>query len=223
MEVTLLTKEKVLKRIREVGVIPAIHAATAEEAMFAAEHVLAGGISIVEIASTIPASEQLVRDLTRRFPTLIVGSDIVDGIDDARRQLEAGAAFLTSPGLDTELVRYCAEHGAAVLPGALTPTEVMLAHKAGADLVKVFPCAQVGGEHYIRVLKGRLPHIPLVAAGGVTQTAAPRFITAGASALGVGGELIPPQALRAKDGAWIRELASRFVNFVQQARAEMNA
>jgi 2-dehydro-3-deoxyphosphogluconate aldolase/(4S)-4-hydroxy-2-oxoglutarate aldolase len=131
--------------------------------------------------------------------------------------------FLTGPGFDVEIVEFCTKLGVVVLPGALTPTEVMLAYKAGADFVKVFPCAHVGGADYIRALKAPLPHIPLIAAGGVTQSAAPRFISAGAIALGVGEDLIPRQAIRFKEGAWIRELASRFVNFVRQARADMNA
>ena len=129
--------------------------------------------------------------------------------------------FLTGPGYSEEITRYCVEHEIAVIAGALTPTEVMLAYEAGADFVKVFPCAEVGGYHYIRALKAPLPHVPLIAAGGVTQSSAPHFITAGAVALGVGEDLIPRQAIRFREGAWIRELAARFLNFVRQARAEM--
>jgi 2-dehydro-3-deoxyphosphogluconate aldolase/(4S)-4-hydroxy-2-oxoglutarate aldolase len=97
----------------------------------------------------------------------------------------------------------------------------MNAYKAGADFVKVFPCSNVGGANYIRALKAPLPHVPLVAAGGVTQSTASHFITAGAIALGVGEDLIPRQAIRLREGLWIRELAARFLNFVKQARAEM--
>jgi 2-dehydro-3-deoxyphosphogluconate aldolase/(4S)-4-hydroxy-2-oxoglutarate aldolase len=97
----------------------------------------------------------------------------------------------------------------------------MLAYAAGADFVKVFPCADVGGERYIRALKAPLPHVPLIAAGGVTQGTASQFILAGAVALGVGEDLIPRQAIRFREGAWIQELASRFINFVRKARAEM--
>jgi 2-dehydro-3-deoxyphosphogluconate aldolase/(4S)-4-hydroxy-2-oxoglutarate aldolase len=223
MEDTHLTREEALKQIREIGVIPFIRVDSTESVMFAAENVLAGGIPVLELASTIPRASQVVRDLTRRFPKLVVGCEITGGLDEARRQLDAGAVFLTSPGLDVEVVEFCAKHGFGILPGALTPTEVMLAHKAGADLVKVFPCAHVGDEHYIRALKAPLPHIELIAAGGVTQSAAPRFISAGATALGVGEDLFPRQAIRFKEAAWIRELAWRFVNFVRQARAERNA
>jgi 2-dehydro-3-deoxyphosphogluconate aldolase/(4S)-4-hydroxy-2-oxoglutarate aldolase len=213
-----LNADEIRHQIRTVGVIPSIRVESAELAIFVAEHVLEGGIPIVEIASTIPGSSQLIHDLTIRFPTLVVGSEVVAGIDEAQRQLDAGAMFVTGPGFNATIVEFCAKNGIVVLPGALTPTEVMSAHAAGADFVKVFPCAQIGGEGYIRALKAPLPHIQLIAAGGVTQSAAPRLISAGATALGVGEDLIPRQAVRFKEGAWIRELASRFLKFVKQAR-----
>ena len=218
-----MTREETRKKIEEVGLIPSIRLDSAASALFAAENVAAGGIPIMEIATTIPDSDKVIRDLTHRFPSLVVGAEIIAGLDQAQRQLDAGAAFLTGPGFEEELVRFCMDKKVVALPGALTPTEVLLAYKAGADFVKVFPCSQVGGERYIRALKAPLPHVPLVAAGGVTQKTAASFITAGAVALGVGEDLIPRQAVRFKEGAWIRELASRFLNFVRQARAEMQA
>ena len=216
-----LTREEIRKQIREVGVIPSIRLESAETAVFAAENVAAGGIPIVEIAATIPGSDQVIRDLTRRFPKLIVGAEVVAGLDEARRQLDAGAMFLTGPAFDPGVTGYCVEEKIVVIPGALTPTEVLFAHRAGADFVKVFPCSFVGGDRYIRALQAPLPQVPLIAAGGVTQGTAASFISAGAAAIGVGEDLIPRQAVRIKDGPWIRELAARFLNFVRQARAAM--
>jgi 2-dehydro-3-deoxyphosphogluconate aldolase/(4S)-4-hydroxy-2-oxoglutarate aldolase len=216
-----VTREDVRKQIRVTGLIPSIRVDSAEAAIFAAENLAAGGIPIVEITTTIPNSDRVIRDLTKRFPTLIVGAEVVAGLDQARRELDAGARFLTGPGFDPEVTQYCVEEEILVIPGALTPTEVMNAYKAGADFVKVFPCSNVGGANYIRALKAPLPHVPLVAAGGVTQSTASHFITAGAIALGVGEDLIPRQAIRLREGLWIRELAARFLNFVKQARAEM--
>jgi len=216
-----LTREEIQLQIREIGLIPSVRVDSAEAAIFAAENVAAGGIPIVEITATIPNSEQVIRDLARRFPTLIVGAEVVAGVEQARRQLDAGAMFLTGPGFDLVVTRYCVEHQIVVIPGVLTPTEILLAHRAGADFVKVFPCADVGGERYIRALKAPFPGVPLIAAGGVTQSTASAFILAGAVALGVGEDMIPPQALRFREGAWIRELAARFKNFVRQARAEL--
>jgi 2-dehydro-3-deoxyphosphogluconate aldolase/(4S)-4-hydroxy-2-oxoglutarate aldolase len=216
-----LTREEIRKQILDLGLIPSIRVDSAEAAMFAAESVAAGGIPIVEITTTIPDSDQVIRDLTQRFPSIIVGAEIVAGLDQARRKLDAGAMFLTGPGFDSEVTGYCVEEEIVVIPGALTPTEVMHASKAGADFVKVFPCSYVGGQKYIRALKAPFPDVQLVAAGGVTQSAAPLFIAAGAVALGVGEDLIPRQAVRLREGAWIRELAARFLNFVRQARAEL--
>jgi 2-dehydro-3-deoxyphosphogluconate aldolase/(4S)-4-hydroxy-2-oxoglutarate aldolase len=216
-----LNREEIRKQIRECGLIPSVRVDSAEAAIFAAENVAAGGVPIVEITTTIPNSEQVIRDLTRRFPTLVVGSEVIAGIEQARRQLDAGAMFLTGPCFDPEVTEYCVEKEIVVIPGALTPTEIVLAYRAGADFIKVFPCSQVGGANYIRALKAPLPQVPLIAAGGVTQSTAPYFIAAGAIALGVGEDLIPRQAIRAREGAWIRELAARFLNFVRQARAEI--
>jgi 2-dehydro-3-deoxyphosphogluconate aldolase/(4S)-4-hydroxy-2-oxoglutarate aldolase len=216
-----VTREEIRKKIWDLGLIPSIRVDSAEAAVFAAESVSAGGISIVEITATIPDSERVIRDLAKRFPALIVGAEVVTGLDQARRKLDAGAMFLTGPGFDPEVTGYCIEEEIVVIPGALTPTEVMHASKAGADFVKVLPCSYVGGPKYIRALMAPFPDVPLVAAGGVTQSAAPLYIAAGAVALGVGEDLIPRQAVRLRDGAWIRELAGRYLNFVRQARAEI--
>ena len=216
-----MDREEIRKQIREFGLIPSIRVDSPEAAIFAAENVLAGGIPIVEIAATIPNADRVIRDLTHRFPALIVGAEILAGFDEAHRFLDAGAMFLTSPGFVPDVTGYCVEQEIVVIPGALTPTEIMLAHNLGADFVKVFPCSYVGGASYIRALKAPLPHVALVAAGGVTQSTAAHYITAGATAIGVGEDLIPRQAVRFREGSWIRELAGRFVKFVHDARAAM--
>lgn len=216
-----MNREEIRKQIQDVGLIPSIRVDSAEAAIFAAENVAAGGIPIVEIAATIPNTDSVIRDLTRRFPSLIVGAEVIAGIEEARHQLDAGAMFITGPAFDPDITGFCVEEQIVVIPGAMTPTEVLVAYRADADFIKIFPCAEVGGHHYIRALKAPLPHVPLIAAGGVTQSSAHNFITAGAVALGVGEDLIPRQAIRFREGAWIRELASRFLNFVRQARAEM--
>jgi 2-dehydro-3-deoxyphosphogluconate aldolase / (4S)-4-hydroxy-2-oxoglutarate aldolase len=222
MSAELWTVEEVKKQIRKVGLIPSIRVDSSESAIFAAENVMAGGIPIVEITATVPNSDEVIRDLTRRFPKLIVGAEVTTGLEQAQRKLEAGAVFITGPGFDPEIAGYCVENEIVVIPGALSPTEVMHAHNLGSDFVKVFPCTDVGGARYIHALKAPLRHVPLVAAGGVTQSTAADFIKAGAIALGVGEDLIPRQAIRFKEGSWIRELASRFVSFVQQARIDIS-
>jgi 2-dehydro-3-deoxyphosphogluconate aldolase/(4S)-4-hydroxy-2-oxoglutarate aldolase len=152
---------------------------------------------------------------------MIVGAGDVFDSDVARDCIDAGAMFLTSPGFDHRIVEFALGASVVVLPGALTPTEVTRAWKSGADFVKVFPCALVGGENYIRALKAPFPTLPLIAAGGVNQQNAASFILAGASALGIGGELIPKEAIRLRQADRIFTLAHRFVKFVQTARSHM--
>jgi 2-dehydro-3-deoxyphosphogluconate aldolase/(4S)-4-hydroxy-2-oxoglutarate aldolase len=217
------SSEEIRKQIREIGLVASVRVASDDAAMFAAENVFAGGVSVVEITATIPNSDLVIRDLTARFSSLVVGAEVLNGVEEAHSSLDAGAKFLTAPGFDPEVAELCKEREVAFIPGALTPTEIMHANKAGADFVKIFPCARVGGESYLRALKAPLPNVQLIAAGGVTQGTAARLISAGATALGVGEDLIPPQAIRFREGAWIRELASRFLHFVRLACEEMKA
>jgi 2-dehydro-3-deoxyphosphogluconate aldolase / (4S)-4-hydroxy-2-oxoglutarate aldolase len=134
----------------------------------------------------------------------------------------AGASFLTAPGFDTEIVEFAAKEEIAVLPGALTPTEVLVAWRTGADFVKVFPCALVGGDKYIKALTASFTQIPLIAAGGVNQQTAASFILSGAAAIGVGKELIPTEAIECKQSERIRELALRFSRLVKDAREQID-
>lgn len=216
-----MKKQSVRARIEEIGIIPSIRTASAEDARFASEMVALAGIPIVEITMTVPGALDVIADLARTLPDLVVGAGTVLGIEMARRCVGAGARFVTSPGLELQVVELAAKEGVLVMPGALTPTEVIAASQAGADLVKIFPCAQLGGESYIRALMAPLPHVPLVAAGGVTQHSAGGFIRAGAVAIGVGTELIPRRAIEQRQIEWIRELARRFLSLVAEARGQM--
>jgi 2-dehydro-3-deoxyphosphogluconate aldolase / (4S)-4-hydroxy-2-oxoglutarate aldolase len=218
-----MTRSHVRDRIEEVGIIPAVRVHTQEDALFAAEAVSNGGIPIVEITMTVPGGVELIRALARKHHQLIVGAGTVLDLDLARQCLDAGAKFLTSPGLNLEVVEFARKHDVVVFPGVLSPTEVMLAWKSGADFVKIFPCGQVGGPSYIRSLQGPFPDVPLIASGGVTQQNAGEFIHAGAVALGIGGELIPYDAIQLRKPEWIRELAHRFTHMVEEARRESRA
>jgi 2-dehydro-3-deoxyphosphogluconate aldolase / (4S)-4-hydroxy-2-oxoglutarate aldolase len=218
-----MEREEVRTRIEEIGIVPAVRLHSAEEARFATQAVSHGGIPIVEITMTVPRAIDLISDLVNHNPKLMVGAGTLFDTETAKRCLDAGAHFLTNPGLDLELVEFAVKRNVAILSGALTPTEVTLAWKAGADFVKVFPCAQVGGESYIRALKRPFHDVPLIAAGGVNQKTAVEYILAGASAIGVGGELIPEEAIRLRQAERIHELARRFVRFVSKARARIAA
>jgi 2-dehydro-3-deoxyphosphogluconate aldolase/(4S)-4-hydroxy-2-oxoglutarate aldolase len=213
-----MTKEEICARIEEIGIIPAVRLYSAEDAMFAAEAVCEGSIPIVEVTMTVPGAIEVIRTLTRQNPGLLVGAGTLFHVETARRCLDAGAAFLTTPGLEMEIVNFALGRGVVVFPGALTPTEIMIAWKAGADFVKVFPCAANGGPAYMRTLKGPFSTVPLIASGGVNQTNAMDFIRAGAAALGIGRDLIHQDAIKRRERGWITELARRYTKMVADAR-----
>jgi len=206
--------------IQEIGIIPSIRVPSADDARFAAEAILQGGIPIAEIAMTVPGAIQVIADLVKSAPDMIVGAGSILDEETARRCLDAGARFLTTDGFVPEIVEFATMADVVVFPGALTPTEVIAAWRAGSDFVKVVPCAAVGGEKYVKALKTPLPQVALIAAGGVNQQTAAGYILAGASALGIGEALIPWEAVALRQSNRIRELARRFLNSVETARRE---
>jgi len=217
-----MDKQKVRDRIAEIGIVPVVRASSAHEARIAAEAVCEGGIPIVEITMTVPGAVDVIRELTKGGASdLLVGAGTVLNAEGARRCLDAGAQFLVSPGLNLQTVELAVREGKLMMAGALTPTEVITAWEAGSDFVKVFPCGQVGGAKYIKALKGPLPQIPLVPTGGVNLNTAAEFIEAGAVALGIGGELVQAEALKANKPEVIVENARKFLAIVRQARAQM--
>ena len=216
-----MNQQEVRTRIEEIGIIPAIRVYSSEDALFAAEAVSHGGIPIVEVTLTVPNAHTVISHLVQNAPEVIVGAGGVPDVETARRCLDAGAKFLASDGLDPELVTFAAKEGVVMIPGTLSPSEVLTASKMGPDFVKVVPCAQVGGDGYIRALKAMFPKVPLIAAGGVTQQTASGFILAGAIALGIGADLVPRESIRMRQPDRIAELARRFIGFVSGARSQL--
>jgi len=217
-----LTKAEVRARIEEIGILPAIRVPDPEHARFAAEAVYHAGIPLAEITMTVPKALEVISEMARSHPDMVIGAGTVLDAETARRCLDAGARFLTSPGFVPEVVELALKNGVVALPGAMTPSEVIAAWKAGADFVKVFPCSPMGGYQYVRALKVPLPQIPLIASGGVNQHTALDFILAGASALGIGSQLIPQEALHKRNLTQINELARRFLHLVKDARARLS-
>jgi 2-dehydro-3-deoxyphosphogluconate aldolase / (4S)-4-hydroxy-2-oxoglutarate aldolase len=210
--------------IEEVGVVPVVRAPSAAVAVRAVESVLAAGISIFEITMTVPDALQVMSSLADRFGgRALVGAGTVLGPEDARSCIDAGAQFIVSPGLDVATIEAAHARGVVAIPGALTPTEVITAWKEGADMVKVFPCSALGGAKYIRALRGPLPQIKLLPTGGVTIATVEEYITAGATALGVGSELVDVAALAAGQDAVITERARELIKTVRAARAKLAA
>lgn len=214
-----MKRDEIKARIEEIGIIPGIRVDAQDKALYAVETVYDAGISVAEVTMTVPNAIDVIRQLALSLPDLVVGAGTVLDVETAERCLDAGAKFITSTGLVVDVVEFALKRGTVIIPGALTPTEVITAWKAGADFVKVFPAASLGGDLYIRSLKVPLPQVPLIAAGGVNQQTATNFIIAGASALGVGMELMPRDAILLRQDHRIHELSRRFLNFVQEGRS----
>jgi 2-dehydro-3-deoxyphosphogluconate aldolase/(4S)-4-hydroxy-2-oxoglutarate aldolase len=215
-----MTKAEVRARIEEIGIIPGIRVSTPERARFAAEMVNRAGIPIAEITMTVPRALEVIAHLAKNIPGMSVGAGTVLDAETAWRCLDVGATFITSTGLVPEVVEFALKHDLVVFPGAMTPTDVITAWKTGADFVKIFPCGPLGGPSYIRSLKLPFPQVPMIATGGVNQRTAGNFILAGAAALGIGSDLINPEALPVMKEEQVQELARRYLGMVKTARAQ---
>jgi 2-dehydro-3-deoxyphosphogluconate aldolase/(4S)-4-hydroxy-2-oxoglutarate aldolase len=205
--------------IARQGIVPVVRARSAEEAMRAVDALLEGGLTVLEITMTVPGAVDVIRALSSRFGSdVLLGAGTVLSPEVAVRCIEAGAEFVVSPGLNLKTVELCRLHDKAVCPGGLSPTEIINASQAGADMVKVFPCSAMGGAKYLRSLRGPFPDIKLLPTGGVNLSTAEAYIAAGATALGVGSELVDPRALAERDSATITQRVREFLRVVREAR-----
>jgi 2-dehydro-3-deoxyphosphogluconate aldolase/(4S)-4-hydroxy-2-oxoglutarate aldolase len=210
----------VVSVLREVGIIPVIRAPSADAAVAVVEALVQAGLTVAEITMTVPNAIDAIGSVARRFADqVLVGAGTVTDADTARRAVDAGAEFIVTPCLVPEVIDAARRADIAVLPGALTPTEVLNAFRLGGDMVKVFPAQSVGGAAYLRALRGPFPEIPLVPTGGVTLENVREMFGAGAVAIGVGSELISRDALARRDYASIGALASQFIAAVREARS----
>lgn len=215
-----MNKSDVLRFIAQTGVIPVVRAESPEEALHAMDAIREGGVSVLEVTMTVPGALRVIEEVTRRYGSeAVIGAGTVLDAGTARACILAGAHFIVSPSLDLDTIACCRRYSVAVVPGALTPTEVVSAWSAGADFVKVFPAGALGGASYIKALKAPLPQIELVPTGGVSLKTAADFIKAGASALGVGADLVDIKALRSGQGRVITERARQFIDIVREARS----
>ena len=215
-----MNKSEVIKQIKDIGVIPVVRATSADEAMRAIDAIRKGGVSVLEITMTVPGAVGVIEQVSKACgDEALVGAGTVLDAETARACILSGAQFVVSPALNLETIALCLRYGVAIMPGALTPTEVVQAWTAGADFVKVFPAGAMGGASYIRALKAPLPQIELVPTGGVSLKTAADFIKAGASALGVGADLVDIKAIRDGQDGVITERARQFVEIVREARS----
>jgi 2-dehydro-3-deoxyphosphogluconate aldolase / (4S)-4-hydroxy-2-oxoglutarate aldolase len=207
-----MTIQEAISTIKQVGIVPVIRASNVEEARAAVEAVSAGGIPIVEITMTVPDAIKVIRSVVEQHGNhVLTGAGTVLTGEQAKACIDAGAEFIVSPGLSMSVLEVARSRGKLAIPGALTPTELMSAVAAGAQLVKIFPCSNVGGPKYLKALRGPFPNLALIPTGGVNASNAADYFAVGAFALGVGADLVDLAALREgridKVTAAARELA----------------
>ena len=220
-----MDKSEVLQHIVEVGLVPVIRAEDKEEAIRVIDAVEAGGIPLLEITMTVPGALSIIEAVRKREKSAVVGAGTVLDPETARACIFAGAQFIVSPTLNVATIEICRRYSVPVIAGALTPTEVVNAWSAGADVVKIFPCGAVGGASYIKALKAPFPQIDLMPTGGVSLKTAADFIKAGSFALGVGSDLIDAKAMLEEDwntlATSVSAKAREYVRAVAEARAAL--
>jgi len=205
-------KQEVLAALRDGGIVPVIRADSADTALRIVDALVSGGIRTLEITMTVPDAIGAIKAVSDRFgSSVLLGAGTVTSRALAEGSLDAGAEFLVTPCVVPDVIAVAKERDVAVLPGAMTPTEVFTAWSAGGDIVKIFPASNVGGASYLKALKGPFPQIPLCPTGGVNLQTIGEFVKAGASAVGVGGELVSKAAIDAGDYKKITELAKQYV------------
>jgi len=216
--------ETTQETIERVGLIPVLRARNAAQAHAIVKAMIAGGVTVVEVTMTVPGALDVLRELKKQYgANLLLGSGTVTTGDEAEATIEAGAEFVVSPSFHPDVVERTKRLGKLSIPGALTPTEVVTAWRAGADYVKIFPCSAMGGASYLKSLLAPFPHLKLIPTGGVTLQTAESFLRAGARALGVGSDLVNLAAVDAGNAETITETARAYLAVLAKVRAEMGA
>jgi 2-dehydro-3-deoxyphosphogluconate aldolase/(4S)-4-hydroxy-2-oxoglutarate aldolase len=211
-----MDRAQILQRVRDLGVVPVVRASSGQEALQLVEALKEGGIDVIEVTMTVPGAVEIIRELTSKKSNAIIGAGTVLDPETARACILAGAQFIVSPATDEPTIQLCRTYGVPIMSGALTPTEVVKAWRAGSDLVKVFPCGAVGGASYLKALKAPLPQIELIPTGGVSLETAGDFIKAGAAAVGAGADLVDPK----KERGYVTERARSYLQAVAKARGK---
>jgi 2-dehydro-3-deoxyphosphogluconate aldolase / (4S)-4-hydroxy-2-oxoglutarate aldolase len=214
-------REETKKTLEQVGLIPVLRASSAEIGHALVDAMMAGGVTVVEVTMTVPGAIGLLRELKHRHgDRLLLGSGTVTDAKQAEATIEAGAEFVVSPSLHLDVIAKTKESGKVSIPGALTPTEVITAWRAGADYVKVFPCSAMGGASYLKSLRAPFPELKLIPTGGVTLQTAPDFLAAGARALGVGTDLVNSKAIEEGKPQVVTDIARAYLQVIEAARLQ---
>jgi 2-dehydro-3-deoxyphosphogluconate aldolase/(4S)-4-hydroxy-2-oxoglutarate aldolase len=217
----MMNKNEVLQKIKEIGVVPVVRASSADEALRVIDAIREGGVPVLEITMTVPGAVKVIEEAAKRHGSeVLVGAGTVLDPETARACMLAGAQFVVSPALNLDTIAICRRYSITVMPGALTPTEVVTAWQAGADVVKVFPCGAMGGASYLKSLKAPLPQVEMIPTGGVSLKTGADFIAAGAMALGVGADLVDTTAIKQGNPQKVTDAARQYVELVRQARGQ---
>jgi 2-dehydro-3-deoxyphosphogluconate aldolase/(4S)-4-hydroxy-2-oxoglutarate aldolase len=213
-----MSKESQLRQVLDVGIVAVVRSPDSQQLVETVRALADGGVTVVEITMTVPDALDVVRQVRRSLgDRVLLGAGTILDPETARAALLAGAEYLVSPTLNLDVIRLCQRYDKLVMPGAFTPTEILTAWEAGADIVKVFP-ADVVGPTFFKAMRGPLPQIRLMPTGGVDLTTAAAFLKAGACCLGVGGQLVEPKAIADGNFERIRDLAQQFVTIVTETR-----
>lgn len=214
-----MSRDATLNRILDGGIVAVVRSESADSLIQVVEALAEGGVTAAEITFTVPGAIDVIKEARRVLgDRVVLGAGTVLDPETARAALLAGAEYLVSPTVNPEVIRLCRRYDKVIMPGAFTPTEVLAAWEAGADVVKIFP-ADVGGPAYLKALKGPLPQVRLMPTGGVNLDTAESFLKAGACCLGVGGQMVDPKLVKAGDFARIRDLASQYAAIIRRFRA----
>lgn len=214
-----LTKREVLTRMQQTGIVPVLRASSVPEALAIAGAVADGGIDVLEVTMTVPDAIEMIRELTHTRTDLLIGAGTVLDPETARACVQQGAQFIVSPATSFATIEWCKRNDVVILPGALTPTEIVNAWQAGGDIIKVFPASAMGGAPYLKSLKAPLPQIELIPTGGISQANAADFLRAGAFALGVGADLCDCSAIAEGKPERITQAARQYMRLVEEFRA----
>ena len=213
-----MSREQDLQRVTECGIVAVVRFSSPEPLVEVVKALADGGVTVAEVTLTVPNALDVIRAAKKHLgDRVLLGAGTVLDPETARAALLAGAEFIVAPSLNLDVIKMCRRYDKLVMPGAFTPTEVLTAWEAGADIVKVFP-ADVVGPAFFKALRGPLPQVKLMPTGGVDLTTAPEFLKAGAVCLGVGSQMVEPKAVAAGDFARITQLAKQYVEVVKQHR-----
>jgi 2-dehydro-3-deoxyphosphogluconate aldolase/(4S)-4-hydroxy-2-oxoglutarate aldolase len=219
-----MNKQQILSSMIDIGVVPVVRTSSAESAIRSIEAIVKGGIRAAEITMTVPGAIRALEKVADQFgDSIVLGAGTVLDPETARACMLAGAQFFVTPALNVATIELAQRYSRPIMPGALTPTEVVTAWQAGADIVKIFPCSAVGGAKYIKALKGPFPQIEMIPTGGVNLETTAGFLQAGACAVAVGGELIDAQTIKEGKYEVFEERARQYLEVVQKTRSEMKA